>query len=181
VQKRFADVRDTNFGFTRIGVEHRAFQPRSPEEVDAVKRLGSAKTQVLFYVLRNGFEREMGSPPSYSGLKGPLYMRAGKVQERFQYETSDWQKIPDDAPTYMKIISVAKKVCVDKAAAKGINIPNGRWTISAVPIVASDKACLRCHDTAGKTHSFSSTGLPVRKVKLGDTLGVALYCSMNLE
>lgn len=180
VQERFADLRDTNFGFTRIGIEHRNFVPRTHPELEAVKKLGQANTQVIFYVLRDESHQKKGSPPSYSTLRGPLYMEGGRAHDMYQFMGMERQPFPKDAPDTKKLLDAAWKVCVEKPAAKGLNIQDGRWTESAVPIVASKPGCLRCHDTAGKGDSRFER-LPIRKVKLGDTLGVAIYCSAKVE
>jgi hypothetical protein len=176
VQERFAINPTNNFGAVRIGNRHEYFQAESARESAAVEGLEAARQQVLFYVvgrhiLLNTYDG-MGRVP----VQGPIFMTHGRVHAvkadqiggpSGAVKFHSVEALPGDAPSEGELKALAKEVFSNYEHSRGISSKTGSWHVEAVPVPASDIHCVNCHNAYPQGwHS----------VRLGDTLGVALYC-----
>ncbi len=103
----------------------------------------------------------------------------------------DWQGFPVPSPTSPphapdpnqlqeignQLFAQAEEMPHDKKLGVVETMPKGDWKVAAVPIRASDKACLSCHQV--QYPSWPDSPAPQsaikRKLVVGDALGVAFY------
>ncbi len=185
VQERFAVIPDSDFGVGRIGKRHDVFVPQTAKEKAVVAALKKRGLEVVFYVAGRNYL--LGRQVLYAGpqfLQGPVFITGKPLfktkQTPYSYFSPIWNvdaQLPPDLPDGGNVLNSPLYVPARKAldsfkANEGANFSIAKWKVAARPVVASQQACVDCHNSrisGGKWERYKNS------FQLGDTLGVAMY------
>lgn len=177
VQRRFAVIPESDFGIGRIGKRHEVFKPDTSEEKAAVAALRKRKWDVVFYVASHQYLTERLGRQGLNFLQGPVFITSPQKnpnsQTPYSFDESKETEtpvttLPRDLPGGDDIVESPLKEVAQEAYdafyyTEGMDFNSGEWKITTRPVRASQQACLNCHFKDNKP------------MKLGDTLGVAMY------
>jgi hypothetical protein len=192
VQQRLSVVPTDDFGFARIGPRHAYFRPLTTAENSAIDALKASGHDVVFYLVGRGILRGLQGPDLPHAVQGPIYFtpsakfRVSKTAPFRNLTGSSgpvkWQTQPlprRDLPDERTLQWVALEAFRRSRLNDGMNNSAGHWKIAAVVVRATQQACVDCHNIRSRVVPPEETRLPiptVDRVRLGDPLGIALYC-----
>lgn len=190
VQSRLAEVPTNDFGFDRVGVRHSYFRPLTSQEKLSVAALQASKQDVLLYIVGRGLLMNNMGPDFPHVVQGPMYFTPGskfQVSATAPYKRLDstgpvkWQTRPierKDLPSEAQIRIVAQQLFELTDLKNGLTTAAGKWRIAAVPVRASHQACVDCHNTGRRWLAEEKRSWRNSRdhIKLGDPLGISIYC-----
>ncbi len=177
LQERFRDV-DERLGIRRIitiGETPHRFKPENVRELSAVDELERARLRLVLYlsgrrVLRVKTDALKAEPGSlWAFIKGPVLVTSVDPERT---AVDDFGGDPPPAPALL--LDESQRALVAFKHADSHDFVVGRWKFVALPVRASEAACLNCHrdEHATMTSSPTPSGTPLR---IGDALGAVLY------
>jgi hypothetical protein len=189
VQSRLAVVPTEDFGFGRVGVRHSYFRPLTPPEKSSITALQTSKQDVVLYIVGRVVLMDDFGPDFPHVMQGPMYFTPGS---KFQVAATavrkrrdsngpvKWQTRPierKDLPSEEEIRTVAQQLFESADHKNGMTTTVGKWKVAAVPVRASQQACVDCHNNGRRwLAKGKSTWLHKKdNIKLRDPLGISLY------
>jgi hypothetical protein len=188
VQARFAVIPEKDFGVSRIGKRHEVFVPQTAQEKSVVAALKRRGYEVVFYVAGRGYLKDQRARLGPHFLQGPIFItrppQVAKVTpytymplmpERYTKAPSatPLPGLPGGGPIVSPLKAPAQEAFWKFETSDGTDFQAGKWNIVARPVRASSQTCVDCHNSRqmGRGWPFGNA----EELKLGDTLGVAMY------
>lgn len=143
VQKRFAVVPAQDFGLTRLATPGHRFKAITQEEKAALDGLTKEGRPVVLFIVGRQAHRKKRGAEAVLMTRSAAYPR-------------------DLSQAQLKI--AANQAFRDFKTRSGTKLRLGAWDIVAVPVRASQQACVDCHKSGGD-----------KQLRLGEPLAVAMY------